>query len=64
LIGIAAWVMGDGDLKRFENGEMDPAGRDLTKAGRILGMVNAAIAALYLLIAAAVVLVLATAKPH
>ena len=31
--------MGNDDLREMEFGQMDPAGRDLTNAGRILGMV-------------------------
>jgi hypothetical protein len=38
-LGIAAWVMGNGDLKQMDSGAMDPSGRSLTNAGRILGMV-------------------------
>jgi hypothetical protein len=39
--GIAAWAMGQNDLKRMNAGEMDPAGRSLTQAGRICGIVGA-----------------------
>jgi len=39
LFGVAAWVMADKDLKEMDRGYMDPSGRDLTKTGRILGMV-------------------------
>ena len=38
-LGIVAWVMGNGDLKQIDAGAMDPAGRSLTNAGRICGMV-------------------------
>ncbi|HUG90328.1 MAG TPA: DUF4190 domain-containing protein, partial [Planctomycetaceae bacterium] len=38
--GIAAWVMGNEDLRRMERGQMDPAGEGLTRAGRILGIVQ------------------------
>ena len=37
--GIPAWVMGNSDLKEMEQGIMDPSGRGLTQAGRIIGMV-------------------------
>ena len=40
LLGITAWMMADRDLEEMDRGYMDPAGRDLTKAGRILGMVG------------------------
>lgn len=38
-IGIAVWVMGSGDLKQIDAGQMDPSGRGLTSAGRICGIV-------------------------
>jgi hypothetical protein len=40
FFGIAAWVMGNTDLEEMDWGRMDPSGRDLTKAGRICGMVG------------------------
>ena len=40
LFGIAAWVMGNNDLREMNRGYMDPTGRDLTTTGRILGMVS------------------------
>jgi hypothetical protein len=39
LTAIPAWVMGSGDLKKMDAGIMDPQGRALTMAGRILGKV-------------------------
>ena len=36
---IPAWVMGAGDLKEIDAGTMDPSGRGLTNAGKILGMI-------------------------
>ena len=38
-VGIAAWIMGNGDLKEMDAGSMDPTGRSLTNAGRIIGIV-------------------------
>ncbi len=38
-LGIAAWVMGGGDLKKMDAGLMDDAGRSNTNVGRILGMI-------------------------
>ncbi len=38
--GIAAWVMGNGDLKKIAAGEMDPEGEGLTKAGKICGIIT------------------------
>jgi hypothetical protein len=40
LFGIAAWIMGSGDLKLMAEGKMDPAGEHLTKAGRVLGILG------------------------
>jgi hypothetical protein len=40
VFGIAAWFMGDGDLEKMKMGNMDSSGRDLTKAGRILGIIG------------------------
>lgn len=39
-LGIAAWVMGAGDLKQMDAGTMDPAGRGTTQAGKICGMIG------------------------
>jgi hypothetical protein len=38
-VGIAAWVMGNGDLKDMDAGLMDPEGRSLTQAGKICGII-------------------------
>ena len=37
---IPAWIMGSNDLKEMDAGMMDPSGRSLTNAGRILGMIS------------------------
>jgi hypothetical protein len=37
--GIAAWIMGAGDLKQIDAGQMDATGRGLTNAGRICGII-------------------------
>ena len=39
VCGIVAWVMGNADLQKMDAGQMDPEGRGLTQAGRIIGMV-------------------------
>lgn len=39
-LGIAAWIMGNADLKEMAAGTMDPSGKDMTKIGRILGMIG------------------------
>jgi hypothetical protein len=38
-LGIAAWVMGNNDLKEMDAGLMDPSGRSNTNAGRICGII-------------------------
>jgi hypothetical protein len=37
--GIAAWIMGNGDLNKMRSGTMDPEGEGMTQAGRICGIV-------------------------
>jgi hypothetical protein len=44
--GIAAWVMGSGDLAGMEAGRMDVGGRGLTQAGKICGIVAVVISIL------------------
>jgi len=39
-LGIAAWVMGSGDLKQMDAGAMDPSGRGNTQAGKICGIIG------------------------
>lgn len=38
-LGIAAWLMGNTDLKQMAAGTMDPSGKDTTNIGRILGII-------------------------
>ena len=40
ICGIVAWSMGNNDLREMEAGRMDPSGRGLTQAGRIVGMIS------------------------
>lgn len=39
-VGIAAWIMGNGDLKAMAEGRMDPTGEGMTKAGKICGIIS------------------------
>lgn len=39
IFGILAWIFGNADLAEMDAGRMDPSGRGLTSAGRILGMI-------------------------
>jgi hypothetical protein len=41
--GIAAWVMGSGDLKSIDAGQIAESERQLTQVGMILGMVSVAL---------------------
>lgn len=45
-LGIAAWIMGNTDLKEMAAGTMDPAGRDMTNAGKICGIIGTVLAIL------------------
>ena len=50
IFGIAAWSMGNADLQDMGNGRMDPSGQDMTKAGRICGIVGTCILILQILV--------------
>ncbi len=50
ILGIVAWVMGKNDLQEMDRGVMDPAGRGLTQAGKICGIVSVVIQLVGLLI--------------
>jgi hypothetical protein len=54
-LGIAAWVMGNADLAAMNRGEVDPTGRGMTEAGRVVGIVSVALFAIGALIAIAVI---------
>lgn len=40
IFSIVAWVMGYSDMKEIKAGRMDPAGRGLTQAGMIIGIIG------------------------
>ncbi|MBS0264959.1 MAG: DUF4190 domain-containing protein [Planctomycetes bacterium] len=42
--GIASWVMGSGDLKKMDAGQMDDSGRGLTMAGKVIGIISVVLA--------------------
>ncbi|MCX7044334.1 MAG: hypothetical protein NTX50_02465, partial [Candidatus Sumerlaeota bacterium] len=56
-LGIAAWIMGSGDLKEMAAGRMDKSGYQHTYTGRVLGMI-ATIIAIIVILAALVLLAL------
>jgi hypothetical protein len=47
--GLPALLMGGKDLKEMDAGRMDPEGRGLTQAGRILGIINVSLTVLAML---------------
>lgn len=49
-LGIAAWIMGSGDLKEMDAGTMDPSGRGNTNAGKICGIIATVLTILGVLI--------------
>ncbi len=59
--GIIAWVLASGDLKQIEAGTMDPTGRGLTQAGRILGIITTALVILGFIFGVVMMLVAGTA---
>jgi predicted Zn finger-like uncharacterized protein len=40
FLGIAAWMMGNTDIRAMDEGTMDPQGRQMTQIGKILGIVG------------------------
>ena len=50
ICGIFAWVWGNEDVRKMKAGEMDPEGRGLTDAGRVMGIISVVLALLGLII--------------
>lgn len=46
ICGIFAWMMGNQDEKMMNAGMMDPSGRGMTQAGKIIGMISVILACL------------------
>ncbi|HYV36439.1 MAG TPA: hypothetical protein VE988_12080 [Gemmataceae bacterium] len=65
-LGVFAWVMGRGDMRQMDRGEMDPDGRGITQGGYICGIIGTSLGALALLACGAFLLfwvgMMATAK--
>ena len=59
--GIAAWFMGNNDLREMDAGLMDPSGRQNTSAGRICGIISAVLLGLGLLVALGALVIMAIA---
>jgi hypothetical protein len=49
VLGQVAWVLGNQDLREIDAGRMDPEGRGLTMAGKVLGIVATVYMALCLI---------------
>jgi hypothetical protein len=49
VLGLVAWVMGQADLRKIKRGDMDPAGRGLTQAGWICGIIGTLLNGLFML---------------
>jgi len=62
-LGIAAWLMGNTDLREMDAGRMDPAGRAMTNAGRICGII-AVILLIVGVVIGGIVMVAALASQH
>jgi hypothetical protein len=45
LLGIAAWIMGNNELKAIDEGRRTPENRGTANAGRICGIVGVALSA-------------------
>lgn len=48
FLGIAAWIMASSDLTKMRNGQMDPSGEGLTRAGMIIGIIHVVLSVLML----------------
>ena len=48
-LGITAWVLGNGDLRKIKNREMDEEGLGMTQAGWICGIIGTILHSLGLL---------------
>ena len=56
--GIPAWIMGKGDLRQIDAGQMQPDGRTLTQIGMILGIISVVMAVLGIIIWGVMLLIL------
>jgi len=50
LLGIAAWIMGNNELKAIDEGRRPPENRGTVNAGRICGIIGVALTALGLVL--------------
>jgi hypothetical protein len=57
IMGVIAWVMANNDLREMDAGAMDPAGRSMTQAGKVCGIVSVVLAVVPLCIGVLALLV-------
>lgn len=60
IFGIMAWVLGSSDLRGMDLGRVDPSGRGLTLAGKILGIIGV-VCLIFQIVLTALVTILFTA---
>ena len=63
-LGIAAWVMARRDLRKMDEGVMDPNGRKKTRDGRVCGIVGTVLNSGFALLALVVIFVIVLAESH
>jgi hypothetical protein len=51
ILGLIALILGNTDMAQIESGQMDPAGRDATSAGRTCGLIAVIVAPILFVIA-------------
>ncbi len=49
ILGLAAWIMGQTDLRKMNSGQMDDRGRSTTQAGWICGIIGTVLNGLVML---------------
>lgn len=57
ILGLIAWIMGAGDIKKMRAGMMDRQGEGNTKAGMICGIISVVMGVLGMLVAIAYVVI-------
>jgi hypothetical protein len=61
--GVLAWTFGNQDLKEMDAGMMDPSGRGMTQAGKIMGIVGTVLVLIIAVVQLLIFLGL-MARPH
>jgi hypothetical protein len=60
VLGFVAWFMGTADLRKMDQGIMDPSGRGNTVAGKVMGIITSILFILYLLFIGVIVALFAS----